>query len=73
MYAFYISNLATGKEKVIFGYDLRNAYKRAGLDGGEWVMKDREYVDQTHTLFYCASRPVIRTGACTCELLPGRP
>ena len=45
MYAFYISNLATGKEKVIFGYDLRNAYKRAGLDGGEWVMKDREYVD----------------------------
>jgi hypothetical protein len=45
MYAFYISNLATGKERTIFGYDLNNAYNRAGLNGSEWVMHDREYVD----------------------------
>ena len=45
MYAFYISNLATGKERTIFGYDLKNAYKRAGLNGSEWEMYDMDYVD----------------------------
>ena len=45
MYEFRISNLATGKESFIFGYNMINAFKRAGLNPAEWVVYDKEYVD----------------------------
>lgn len=45
MYEFRIGNLATGKEEIIFGYDMNNAYKRAKLNPAEWVVYGREYID----------------------------
>lgn len=45
MYEFRITNLANGKENVIFGYDLSNAYRRAKLNPAEWVVWSREYID----------------------------
>lgn len=45
MYEFRISNLETGKEMVMFGYDANNAFRRAKLNPAEWVVTDREYVD----------------------------
>lgn len=45
MYEFYITNLATGHNSIIFGYDLSNAYRRAKLNPGEWVCYSRVYVD----------------------------
>ena len=45
MYEFRISNLATGKENIIFGYDMSNAFRRARLNPAEWVVWSREYID----------------------------
>jgi hypothetical protein len=45
MYEYRITNLANGKENIIFGYDLGNAYKRAKLNPAEWVAYSREYID----------------------------
>ena len=45
MYEFRISNLATGKETFIVGYNIANAYKRAKLNPTEWVVYGREYID----------------------------
>jgi hypothetical protein len=45
MYEFRITNLATGKESIVFGYSIDNAYKRAKLNPAEWVVYSREYVD----------------------------
>jgi hypothetical protein len=45
MYEYRISNLANGKENIIFGYNIENAYKRAKLNPTEWVVYSREYID----------------------------
>ena len=45
MYEFRIFNEETKVEKTIFGYNLSNAFKRAGLDGSQWDVTDMEYVD----------------------------
>lgn len=45
MYEYRITNLANGEENIIFGYDLRNAYRRAKLNPVEWVVWSREYID----------------------------
>ncbi len=45
MYEFRITNLATGKQSFIFGYDLDSAYRRAELNPAEWVVWSREYID----------------------------
>ena len=45
MYEFYITNLASGTEEIIFGRDLADAYKRANLHPAEWVVWGREYID----------------------------
>lgn len=45
MYEFRITNLTNGKENIIFGYDLSNAYRRAKLNPAEWVVWSRDYID----------------------------
>jgi hypothetical protein len=45
MYEYRIGNLATGKEEILFGYDINNAFRRAKLNPAEWVVYSREYID----------------------------
>lgn len=45
MYEYRIGNLANGKENIIFGYSIDNAYKRAKLNPAEWIVYSREYID----------------------------
>ena len=45
MYEYRISNLATGKEEILFGRDINNAFRRAKLNPAEWVVYSREYID----------------------------
>jgi hypothetical protein len=45
MYEYRIGNLATGKEEILFGHDINNAFRRAKLNPAEWVVYSREYVD----------------------------
>ena len=45
MYEFGLIKLATGEEKIIFGYNINNAFKRAKLNPAEYVVNYREYVD----------------------------
>lgn len=45
MYEIKISKPETGENKLIFGYSLSNAFRRAKLDSSEWEVLYMEYVD----------------------------
>lgn len=45
MYEFGLTHLATGKQTVIFGFDVNSAFKRSKLNPAEYVVNYREYVD----------------------------
>lgn len=45
MYEYHIYNDKTGEEKIIFGYRLGDAFRRANLESSEWTIWLTEYVD----------------------------
>lgn len=45
MYEFFLINVNTGVRKTIFGYDINDAFRRAGLDAEGWATVYEEYVD----------------------------
>lgn len=45
MYEFGILNINTQKERIIFGYNGIDAFRRSGLDAAEWKVLYSEYVD----------------------------
>lgn len=45
MYELTIRNIATGEETMVFGYDQKDAFRRAKLDLNEWVVETMVYVD----------------------------
>lgn len=45
MYEFYIESIYTGEERIVYGYDTKNAFRRAKLNPAEWVVYSREYID----------------------------
>lgn len=45
MYEFGILNINTQEERIIFGYNRIDAFRRSGLDAAEWKVLYSEYVD----------------------------
>jgi hypothetical protein len=45
MKEFYITNIHTRKENIIFGYNPADAFRRAKLDMNEWHITYCEYID----------------------------
>lgn len=45
MYEFGILNINTQEERIIFGYNGIDAFRRSGLDVAEWKVLYSEYVD----------------------------
>lgn len=45
MIEFGIKNIHTKEENIIFGYNVADAYRRAGLDMNEWNTTYCEYID----------------------------
>ena len=45
MIEFGIMNTKTEEEKVMFGYSITDAYRRAKLDMNEWHITYCEYID----------------------------
>lgn len=45
MYEFGILNINTQEERIIFGYNGIDAFRRNGLDAAEWKVLYSEYVD----------------------------
>jgi hypothetical protein len=45
MKEFYITNIHTKKENIIFGYNPADAFRRAKLNLNEWTIDWVEYVD----------------------------
>ena len=45
MIEFGIMNVKTEEEKVMFGYNIADAYRRAKLDMNEWHITYCEYID----------------------------
>lgn len=45
MYEFGILNINTQEERIIFGYNGIDAFRRSGLDAAEWKVLYSEYVD----------------------------
>lgn len=45
MYEFGILNINTQEERIIFGYNGIDAFRRSGLDAAEWKILYSEYVD----------------------------
>ena len=45
MKEFGIYTTKTGEQTIIFGYYLKEAFNRYGLDSTEWAMSYCEYID----------------------------
>lgn len=45
MYEYYIESIYTGEERIIYGYDVKDAFRRANLAPIEWGVVYVEYVD----------------------------
>lgn len=45
MYEFFIENIYTAEEKIVYGYNIKNALERAKLPATEWGVVYMEYVD----------------------------
>ena len=45
MLEFGSRNIHTGEEDIIFGYNIADAYRRAGLDMNTWHTTYCEYID----------------------------
>lgn len=45
MYEFGILNINTQEERIIFGYNGIDAFRRSRLDAAEWKVLYSEYVD----------------------------
>lgn len=45
MYEFGILNINTQEERIIFGYNGIDAFRRSGLDAAEWKVLYSEYID----------------------------
>lgn len=45
MKEFYITNIHTNKENIVFGYNSADAFRRAKLNPNEWTIDWVEYVD----------------------------
>jgi hypothetical protein len=45
MKEFYITNIHTNKENIIFGYSSADAFRRAKLSPNEWTVDWVEYID----------------------------
>lgn len=45
MYEFGILNINTQEERIIFGYNGIDAFRRSGLAAAEWKVLYSEYVD----------------------------
>lgn len=45
MIEFGIKNIHTEEENIIFGYNVADAYRRAGLNMNEWNTTYYEYID----------------------------
>lgn len=45
MYEYILTNKKTGEAGYAFGYSMKNAFERCGLDMNEWTIDFVEYVD----------------------------
>ena len=45
MYEYYIENIYTGEERVVYGYTVKDAFCKANLAPIEWGVVYVEYVD----------------------------
>lgn len=46
MYEYEIRNLKTNEERILFGYTLENAMRKAGIETtNEWKLVYAEYID----------------------------
>ena len=45
MYEYYVESIYTGEEKIIYGYTVEDAFRRAKLAPIEWGVVYMEYVD----------------------------
>lgn len=45
MKEFYIANIHTKKESIIFGYNPADAFRRAKLNPVEWTVLFADYID----------------------------
>ena len=45
MYEFYLINTNTGAQKTVFGYNVDDAFRRAGLEEENWEVIYTDYVD----------------------------
>ena len=45
MYEYDVANIYTGEQRIVFGYSVADAFRRAGLAPIEWGVLRAEYVD----------------------------
>jgi hypothetical protein len=45
MYEYYVANIYTGEEKIVYGYNVKDAFRGAKLTPIEWGVVYAEYVD----------------------------
>jgi hypothetical protein len=45
MYEYYIESIYTGEERIVHGYNVKDAFRRAKLAPIEWGVVYVEYVD----------------------------
>ena len=45
MYEYYIESIYTGERRVVYGYNVKDAFRRAKLAPIEWGVVYVEYVD----------------------------
>jgi hypothetical protein len=45
MYEYCIESIYTGEERIVYGYDVKDAFRRANLAPIEWGVVYVEYVD----------------------------
>ena len=45
MYEYYVESIYTGEERIIFGYNVNDAFRRANLAPIEWGVVYAVYVD----------------------------
>ena len=45
MYEYFVENIHTGETKIVFGYNIKDALRRAKLAPIEWSVVYVEYVD----------------------------
>lgn len=45
MYEYYVESIYTGEKRIVFGYNVQDAFRRANLAPIEWGVVYVEYVD----------------------------